>query len=78
MNRTVTKIPPHAWLRYLFQDEDIRDKELLKLYQNYSITSLHRHITKSMDLKKLLIKASLIKANQKDICKGGDIDVFHD
>ena len=43
MTRKLTKIPPHVSfrLRYLFQDKGVRRKELLKLYPEYSRTSLY-------------------------------------
>ena len=42
-------IPPHVSfrLKYLFKDKGVRGKKLLKLYPEYSRTSLYQHAVKS-------------------------------
>ena len=67
MTRTLTKIPPHVSfrLRYLFQDKGVRSKELLKLYPEYSRTSLYQHAVKSVDSTQVVYNTNLIKADQK-------------
>ena len=54
MTGKLTKIPPHVSfrLRYLFQDKGVRGKELLKLYPEYSRTSLSIDSTQVADKRK--------------------------
>ena len=48
--RNLKKIPPHVSfrLRYLYQDKGLRGKELLRLYPEFSRTSIYRHVSKSL------------------------------
>ena len=69
MARTLTKIPLHVSfrLRHLFQDKRDRDKELLKLYIEYSRTSLYRHAVKSVDLTQVVDKRKFNKDRPKKV-----------
>ena len=69
MTRTLTKIPLHVSfrLRHLFQDKRDRDKELLKLYIEYSRTSLYRHDVKSIDLTQVVDKRKFNKDRPKKV-----------
>ena len=69
MTRTLTKIPLHVSfrLRHLFQDKRDRDKELLKLYIEYSRTSLYRHAVKSIDLTRVVDKRKFNKDRPKKV-----------
>ena len=69
MTRTLTKIPLHVpfMLRHLFQDKRDRDKELLKLYIEYSRTSLYRHAVKSIDLTQVVDKRKFNKGRPKKV-----------
>ena len=69
MTRTLTKIPLHVSfrLRHLFQDKRDRDKELLKLYIEYSRTSLYRHTVKSIDLTQVVDKRKFNKDRPKKV-----------
>ena len=69
MTRILTKIPLHVSfrLRHLFQDKRDRDKELLKLYIEYSRTSLYRHDVKSIDLTQVVDKRKFNKDRPKKV-----------
>ena len=69
MIRALTKIPLHVSfrLRHLFQDKRDRDKELLKLYIEYSRTSLYRHDVKSIDLTQVVDKRKFNKDRPKKV-----------
>ena len=69
MTRTLKKIPPHVSfrLRYLFQDKGVRGKELLKLYSEYSRTSLYRHAAKSMESTQVVDKQKFNKGRPKKV-----------
>ena len=69
MSRTLTKIPPHMSLRlrYLFQDKSVRGKELLKLYSEYSRTSLYQHAVKSIDSTQVADKGNFIKGRPEKL-----------
>ena len=69
MTRILTKIPPHVSfrLRYLFQDKGVRGKELLKLYPEYSGTSLYRHAVKSIDSIQIFDKRKFNKGTPKKV-----------
>ena len=69
MTRALTKIPLHVSfrLRHLFQDKRDRDKELLKLYIEYSRTSLYRHDVKSIDLTQVVDKRKFNKDRPKKV-----------
>ena len=47
-------------VEYLFQDNVVRGKELLKLYSEYSRTSLYRMLSNQYTQHKLLVNANLI------------------
>ena len=69
MSRIFTKIPPHVSfrLRYLFQDKGVRGKELLKLYPEYSRTSLYWHAVKSTDSTQIVDKSKFNKGTPKKV-----------
>ena len=69
MTRILTKVSPYVSfkLRYLFQGKGARGKELLKLYPEYSKTSLYRHATKSMDSTKVNDKLKFNKGRPKKV-----------
>ena len=71
MTRTLTKIPPHVSFRfrYLFQDKGIIRKELLKLYPEYSRTSLYWHAFKSIDSTQVVDKPKFNKGRPKKVLK---------
>ena len=54
-------------LRYFFQD---RGKELLKLYPEYSRTSLYRHAVKSIDSTQVVDKSNKGRLNKVSL-RGG-------
>ena len=67
MTRTLIRIPPQVSfrLRQLFQDKAVRCKELLKLYPEYSRTSLYRHAAKSVDSIQVVDKLKFDKGRPK-------------
>ena len=54
-------------LRYLFQDKGVRSKELLKLYPEYSRTSLYQHAVKSVDSTQIVDKHKFNKGRPKTV-----------
>ena len=54
-------------MRYLFQDKGVSGKELLKLYPEYSTTSLYWHATRSMDSTKVNDKRKFNKGRPKKV-----------
>ena len=69
MTRILTKIPPRVSfrLRYLFQDKGVRVKELIKLYPEYSGTSLYRHAVKLIDSIQIVDKRKFNKGTPKKV-----------
>ena len=69
MTRTLAKIIPYALfrVRYLLQIKGIRGKELLKLYPEYSRTSLNPHPVKSMDSTQVVDKRKFNKGTPKKV-----------
>ena len=69
MTRTLTKIQPHVSfrLRYLFQDKGVTGKELLKLYPEYSRTSLYQHAVKSINSTQIVDKRKFNKGRPKKV-----------
>ena len=60
-------IPPHVSfrLRYLYQDKGIKGKELLKLYPEFSKTSIYRHAKKPIDSTEVVDKRKFNKGRPK-------------
>ena len=69
MTRTLAKIILYILfrVRYLFQIKGIRGKELLKLYPEYSRTSLYPHPVKSMDSTQIVDKRKFNKGRPKNV-----------
>ena len=60
-------------LRYFFQDIG---KELLKLYPEYSRTSLYRHAVKSIDSTQVVDKSKFNKGRLKKVSLRGGKNYF--
>ena len=60
-------------LRYFFQD---RGKELLKLYPEYSRTSLYRHAVKSIDSTQVVDKSKFNKGRLNKVSLRGGKNYF--
>ena len=54
-------------LRYLFKDKDVKGKELLKLYPEYSRLSLYRHAVKSTYSTQIVDKRKFNKGRPKKV-----------
>ena len=69
MTRTLTKIPPHVSFRliYLFQDKGVRGQELLKIYPEYSRTSLYRYAAKSIDSTQVVDKRKFNRGRPRKV-----------